>query len=115
MKILRVLCLVAFLTFTCFAAAQITPEISSWILNTSGAKGYANIPSNVQQVQYSTGNVYVSATCIPGYDIGPWAGNPNTPANQNFLFKITRTPQQNTGTATATGLGHIGVFTNGVS
>lgn len=95
--------------------AQITPEISSWILNTTGDKGYANIPSNVQQVQYSTGNVYVSATCIPGYDIGPWAGNPNTPANQNFVFKITRNPQQNTGTAIATGLGHIGVFTNGVS
>lgn len=97
----------------CFA--QITPEISSWILNTSGATGYNNIPSNVQLVQYSDNHVYVSATCIPGYDIGPWAGNPNIPANQNFVFKITRHPIENTGTDVVAGLGHIGVWTNGVS
>jgi hypothetical protein len=96
-------------------SAQIGPEISCWILNTTGATGYNSIPSNVQQVQYSTGNVYVSCTCIPGYDIGPWIGNPNTPVNQNFVYKITRTPVQNTGTPVATGLGHIGVWTNGVS
>lgn len=94
--------------------AQITPEINSWKLNTS-ATGYAGILTNVQQVQYSANNVYISATCIPGYDIGPWAGNPNMAANQNFVFKITRNPVQNTGTPINTGLGHIGVFTNGVS
>ncbi|MCG3166169.1 MAG: hypothetical protein POELPBGB_01945 [Bacteroidia bacterium] len=92
-----------------------TPEITSWILNTSGETGYNNIASNVQSVHYTTTDVYVSATCIPGYDIGPWTGNPNTPANQNFVFKITRNPQENTGTKTATGLGHIGVWSNGVS
>jgi YHYH protein/Secretion system C-terminal sorting domain len=97
------------------AFAQITPEIYSWVLNTTGATGYNNISSNIQQVQYSTGNVYVSASCIPGYSIGPWAGNPNTPANQNFVYKITRNPVQNTGTAINTGLGHIGVWINGVS
>src|ERR1041384_2557248 len=91
------------------------PEVTSWKINTTGATGYNNIPSNVQQVQYSTNNVYVSATCIPGYNIGPWSGNPNTPSNQNFVYKITRTPQQNTSTATTVGLGHIGVWTNGVS
>lgn len=98
------------------AQAQVTaPEVVSWIVNTTGATGYNSIPSNVQQVQYSASNVYVSATCIPGYAIGPWNGNPNTPSNQNFVFKITRTPQQNTGTATAVGNGHIGIWTNGVS
>lgn len=96
-------------------SAQITPDISSWIQNTTGQTGYNGILSNVQLVQYSTDNVYVSCTCIPGYDIGPWAGNPNIPANQNFVFKITRHPVANTGTATVTGLGHIGVWTNGVS
>jgi hypothetical protein len=59
--------------------------------------------------------VYVQCTCIPGYDIGPWAGNPNTPANQDFTFRITRTPVQNTGTLVSTALGHIGVWRNGVS
>ncbi len=95
--------------------SQFTPEIYSWILNTNGSTGYSGIPSNIQQVQYSVNNVYVSATCIPGYDIGPWAGNPNIPANQNFVFKTTRNPVQNTGVAIPTGLGHIGVFSNGVS
>lgn len=92
-----------------------TPEITSWILNTTGATGYGNILSNVQVVQYSTNNVYVSCTCIPGYDVGPWPGNPNIPSNQNFVYKITRTPVQNTGTPIATALGHTGVWSNGVS
>src|SRR6186713_3205303 len=95
--------------------AQITPEISCWIQNTNGDTGYAGILTNVQQVQYSTNNVYVSCTCIPGYDIGPWTANPNVPANQNFLFKITRSPVPNTGTAVNTPMGHIGVWSNGVS
>ncbi|HYV91769.1 MAG TPA: YHYH protein [Chitinophagales bacterium] len=97
------------------ADAQLTPEITSWIINTTGETGYDGIPSNIQQVQYSDSNVYVSATCIPGYDIGPWAGNPNTPANQNFVYRITRFPQQNTGTLISPPLGHIGVWSNGVS
>jgi hypothetical protein len=92
-----------------------TPEISAWIVNSTIETGYGGIETNVQQVDYSTANVYVACTCIPGYDIGPWTGNPNTPANQNFVFKITRNPVENTGTKTATALGHIGVWTNGVS
>lgn len=91
------------------------PDVTSWLLNTTGATGYNSISSNVQQVQYSAANVYISASCIPGYAIGPWTGNPNTPVNQNFVYKITRTPQQNTGAGTAIGNGHIGVWANGVS
>lgn len=88
--------------------------VTSWVINTTGATGYNNIPSNVQGVKYTSTDVHVSATCIPGYDIGPWAGNPNTPVNQNFVFKITRNPTQNTGTATVVGLGSVGVWSNGV-
>lgn len=95
--------------------AQIGPEITSWILNPSNATGYGSIVTNVQQVQYSTNNVYVSASCIPSYSIGPWTANPNTPSNQNFVYKFTRTPQQNTSTPTVVGMGHTGVWTNGVS
>lgn len=96
------------------ASAQ-TPEITSWIMNTTGQTGYGGILSNVQQVQYSQNNVYITATCIPDYSIGPWTNNPNTPVNQNFLFKITRNPVQNSGTLTVTPMGHIGVWSNGVS
>jgi hypothetical protein len=95
--------------------AQLTPEITSWITNISAATGYGGIESNVQQVQYSDSNVYVSCTCIPGYDIGPWMANPNIPSNQNFVFKITRFPFQNSSTPVQTPLGHIGTWSNGVS
>lgn len=111
MKLLVII--LTFLASTSFA--QLAPEITSWILNQSGATGYGGLVSNVQQVQYSDGFVYVSASCVPSYTIGPWQGNPNTPKNQNFVYKITRSPQKNNGTLTATPLGHIGVWSNGVS
>src|SRR5580658_8244440 len=74
------------------------PVITSWVLNTTGAKGYANILTNVQTVQFDSTDVYISCTCIPGYSIGPWNTDPNIPKNQNFVFKITRSPDKNTGT-----------------
>ncbi len=105
-----------FIVVTLAGNAQVTaPEVTTWIRNTTGATGYAGIPSNVQIVQYSTNNVYVSCTCIPGYSIGPWTGNPNIPVNKNFVYKITRNPVANTGALTAIGLGHTGVWSNGVS
>ena len=107
--------LVLLLTARTASSQEMGPEVTNWILNLNGTKGYGGIPSNVQKVQFSDENVYVSCTCIPGYDIGPWAGNPNTPANQNFVFKLTRAPKPNTGTAVATPNGHIGVWRNGVS
>jgi hypothetical protein len=91
------------------------PELNSWKINTTGATGYAGIPSNVQQVQYSPSNVYVSCTGVPDYTIGPWPSNPNVAQNQNFVFKITRNPQPAGTATTAIGLGHTGVWSNGVS
>ena len=66
-------------------------------------------------MQYNATNVYISCTCIPGYSIGPWTGDPNIPSNQNFVFKITRTPQKNTGALTpVSNYGQVGVWSNGV-
>jgi len=108
-----------FITSTFFCQAQLSPAITSWIQNPdttlAANKGYGNIPSNCIKVQYSTTDVYVSCFCIPGYSIGPWTGNPNVAENQNFVYKLTLSPQKNTGTPTTIGLGHIGVLTNGVS
>lgn len=107
------------LVIFCIATSQLatgqSPEITSWIINPGGETGYGNIPSNCQSIAFTAEDVYVSCTCIPGYDIGPWTGNPNEPSNQDFVFKITREPMENTGTGVMTGLGHIGVWTNGVS
>jgi hypothetical protein len=94
--------------------AQGIPVIVSWVINTTSATGYSGILSNVQTDQFDSTDVYISCTCIPGYSIGPWTGDPNIPSNQNFVFKITRNPVQNTGTLDSVGLGQIGVWSNGV-
>jgi len=90
------------------------PTITSWIQNTT-ATGYSGILTNVQLVQFDTNYCYISATCIPGYSIGPWPGNPNVPANKNFVYKIPRYPAPNTGTLVNVPMGQVGAFTNGVS
>ncbi|MFM8178779.1 MAG: YHYH protein, partial [Candidatus Kapaibacterium sp.] len=79
------------------------------------ARGYNNFLTNVQSVYYTATDVYVKCTSVPDYTIGPWQSNPNTPAQQNFTFKITRTPTKNTGNPVQTPLGHTGVWSNGVS
>ena len=118
-----------FIASTFFCQAQLNPIITSWIQNpdttlaanrtsvqiSSGSSTTYTIPSNVIKVQYDTSDVYVSCFCIPGYSIGPWNHNPNVPTNQNFVYKLTLNPTPNSGTPTAIGNGHIGVWSNGVS
>lgn len=85
-----------FLVNTFLVSGQSNPAITAWIINSNGQTGFGNIPTNVQQVQYSTNNVYVSTYNIPdwipvGYD---WPNNPWSPENQNFVFKITLNPAE---------------------
>jgi hypothetical protein len=121
MNFKRYIVITRFLLFNlCFiislsSEAQLSPTITSWVINTDNSTGYYGELSNVQSVDYTPNYAFISCTCIPGYDIGPWAGNPNTPANQDFCFRITLDPQENTGSLTNTPLGHIGVWRNGVS
>lgn len=110
----RTIITAALFTAAPFLAAQ-GPEVTGWIINPGAETGYGGELTNVLAVNYTDDDVYVSCTCIPGYDIGPWAGNPNIPANQDFTFRITRAPAANTGTPVATPLGHIGAWRNGVS
>lgn len=122
MKPLRLL----LLFFCCKAAyGQITPEIYSWKLNNGEIGSYYvsgtttpvsnGIDANVQQVRYSAENAYINSTGIPAYPTGPFLdGNPAQAGEQDYLFRIPRNPQENTGAKTATGLGHIGVLINGV-
>ncbi|MFM2285758.1 MAG: hypothetical protein RLZZ543_1255 [Bacteroidota bacterium] len=108
------------------ALAQTNPAITSWLQNTSitgrhyvaGNSTPINDAAlvNTQLVQYSANWVYVTATGIPSYVTGPFQdGNPSQATNQNAIFKFPLTPTQNTGTATATTGGNIGVFINGVA
>lgn len=106
---------------------QSNPAITSWILNTTGITGRHYVsgnptpisdtyPANVQVVQYSASNAYITASGIPGYIVGPYLdGNPAQATNTNSIYKIPLNPTASSGTFTATSLGSIGVFINGVA
>jgi hypothetical protein len=108
------------------ATAQTNPAITYWLVNTTNIRGrhyVAGNPTpiqdtahaNVQLVRYSNNNAYLNASGIPSYIIGPYQdGNPAQGTNRNYLFKIPLNPTPNTGTLTNVGMGHIGVFINGV-
>lgn len=107
--------------------AQNNPVITKWLQNNTVKGTYYtsgnstaitnNILVNCQQVRYSNNFVYINATGIPAYPVGPFTGdgNPNNAGNQNAIYKFPLTPTPNTGTPVSTGLGNIGVFINGVS
>jgi hypothetical protein len=107
--------------------AQTNPAITSWLQNNTTTGTYYqagnstpianNILVNCQQVRFTTTDVYVNATGIPAYPTGIFTGdgNPNNAGNQNAIYKLPLNPTQNTGTATPTNAGNIGIFINGVS
>jgi len=109
------------------AIAQLNPAIEHWLINTTGITGRHYIQgnstpinetvlANVQTVQYSNNWVYISTKGIPSYITGPFLdGNPSLATSQNAIFKMPLNPTQNTGTATATTGGNIGIFINGVA
>ena len=107
--------------------AQTNPAITKWLQNTTGITGRHYVAgnstpivdaalANIQSVNYNGTNVFVSATGIPAYITGPFQdGNPSLATAQNKIFKLPLTPTQNTGTATGTTGGNIGIFINGVA
>jgi hypothetical protein len=108
-------------------SAQTNPIITQWIQNLDGTTGshyiegnstaiQDNVEVNAQAVAYSTQWVYITTNGIPAYPTGPFLdGNPSLASDQNAIFKFPLTPTPNTGTATPTNGGNIGVFINGVA
>ena len=116
------------LLLTSISYSQTNPIITQWLRNTTGITGrhYVSgnstpitdaVAANVQTVQYSTNWVYVTTNGIPAYITGPFLdGNPSLATSQNgAIFKMPLNPTQNTGTATVTTGGNIGLFINGVA
>ena len=112
---------VAFFSPSSFAQG---PELTSWLINTDGATGEAwingelttsNNQADVQLVQYSDANVYVTSFGIPRYATAPFPdGNPSQASMQDYLFQIPRVPEVGVAGGTPTGLGHTAVLINGV-
>ncbi len=106
--------------------AQLSPAITSWLQNTTLTGSYYmsgnstaidnSIIANCQKVEYSATYVYVTTNGIPAYPTGPFLdGNTSQATSQTGIWKIPLSPQPNTGTATATSGGNIGIFINGVA
>ena len=106
--------------------SQLNPAITSWLQNTTKTGYYYmkgnstpishGVLVNCQLVRYSTNSVYVNATGLPAYHVGPYLdGNPSQAGNQNAIFKLPLNPTVNTGTKTPTQGGNIGIFINGVA
>ncbi len=122
----KIITLIGVFTFGISSFAQTNPAITGWLINNTGITGRHYVAgnatpindatlANVQTVKYDANWVYVSATGIPAYITGPFQGNPSIATAQNSIFKIPLNPTQNTGTATATSGGNIGIFKNGVA
>ncbi len=106
------------------ATSQTSPAITSWVINSTALTGYncsgctpavyGTVAANVQSVYYTSTDAYIKSQGIPSYNVGPWTANPNTPSAQNKTWAITLSPAANTGVKTTTGLGLIGIWSNGV-
>jgi hypothetical protein len=75
----------------------------------------------VQRIRQSDSAVYVEATGLPSFTIGPWfaASDPggvfqNTPSRQNARFEFPMTPAA-ADAHTSTGMGPVGVWVDGVA
>ena len=120
----------AILAITCLGQfqihAQTNPAITAWLQNTvTTGRHYVSgnptpvtdaVLANVQKVQYSSNNVYITTQGIPTYITGPFLdGNPSLATGQNAIFKMPLSPVQNTSTPVSTTGGNIGQFINGVA
>lgn len=112
-KFITLLCFIIFYSLSYGQSAD--PLFTSWILNTTGVTGYNGLPANVQKIQYSQKYVYIGCSGIPAYSIGPWPHDPNAAAEQDFEFKLPRSPQEETSSKLSTPLGPEGVLINGVA
>lgn len=71
-------------------------------------------PSNIQNTFVNSTDVYVAASGIPNYKVGPFLGTALLPGNQRKLYKFPRIPNT-ISLKTKTIPGPIGSFVNGVS
>ncbi len=77
--------------------------------------------ADVQRIRLSSTTVYINANGLASYAMGPWFDvfQPggvfgNLPANANYQVQLPRTPAV-PATKTATGLGPVGLWANGVA
>lgn len=113
-KIVSIFISMVFLAFDDVAKC-LDSRLTSWIKSTGNGSGnYSDVPANVLAIYHTDQLVYINANSIPSYGIGPWNDNPNIAIAQNLTASVPRVPRPAL-EKTETGLGAIGLFTNGVA
>jgi hypothetical protein len=112
------LCTVALFCLPFLSAIAQSPIVSSWKINTTGKTvmdGSTPIIVDVESVFYDSSYIYVKTSGVPDYySFTNNNGNVNAASDLKAVFKITRTPQQNTGTPFSTlGGGQYGLYLDG--
>jgi hypothetical protein len=74
----------------------------------------SNFATNIQNTFFDSQHVYVAASGIPNYKVGPFLGTSLLPGNQRKLYRFPRIPQT-ISLKPDTTYGSIGSFVNGVS
>jgi hypothetical protein len=116
--------LLSFCVYAATTQAQLI-DLTGWQLNTTDARGQSSnstinalvsqITADVREVWSTADNIYVKSAGVPSYNVGPFNdGNPSYPSDRNWQLRFSRNPQAATGTHTATPLGAIGLWVNGV-
>ncbi len=107
------------------AYGQITdPSVTSWSINSAGATGtsvdaeidalVSVILADVESVHYTNTNVFVEASGVPTYNVGPFR-NRAYPSDLDTIYRIPRNPVEDTSGSNELALGGpIGVLLNGV-
>ena len=90
--------------------------------NTGGASQSLPAYSDVQRIRYTTTDVYINASGLASYTMGPWYGSAAQtspwgfwPLSQNYTVRITRNPSPAATPKPAHGGGMIGMMANGVA
>ena len=105
--------------------SQVGANITSWKINTTGQKGqyYAsngttvnnlNDSTEVLKVCYNADTVWVRASLLPGFIIGPWPGDPFIAAAQNKSYIFPRNPAYPTTNHPTKNVGAQALLINGV-
>jgi len=110
--------------FLCLLANSQDPHLTSWDFNSTGFATYnvgagtvtTSDSADVMGICFDANYVYVRSEGMASYEMGPFTGNPNTPAGQGFIWKINRNPAPESGTHTSEPVtGPLGVAVNGVA
>ena len=73
----------------------------------------SNILADVNTIAYDDDYVYIRTTGIPSHAVD--TSNPAVPGDLDATYRVSLNPTEQTGAKTASGLGSIGIMSNGVS